>query len=91
MPRKLEFTEDMIFLKVRIQLQRTEYTLAGLSRKGLDSCILKSDAKSLGQLKNQDRGLLGTPPPKPPSRPEPLRNFICYDQESACLMGKLQR
>lgn len=61
MPRKLEFTEDMIFLKVRIQLQRAGYTLAGLSRKGLDSWRLKSDAKSSGQLKTRDLGLLRMP------------------------------
>lgn len=61
MPRKLEFTEDMIFLKVRIRLQRAGYTLAGLSRKSVDSWRLKSGAKSSGQLKNPDLGLLRMP------------------------------
>lgn len=61
MPRKLEFTEGMIFLKVRIRLQRAGYALAGFSRKGVDSWRLKSGAKSSGQLKNRDLGLLRMP------------------------------
>lgn len=47
------FTEDRTFLKVKTQLHKTESALAVLYRKSCVYCVLRSPAKSLGELGKQ--------------------------------------
>lgn len=43
----------MTFLKVKTQLQKTESALAGLNRKSCVCCVLRSHARTLGELGKQ--------------------------------------
>lgn len=43
----------MTFLKVKTQLHKTESALAVLNRKSCVYCVLRSPAKSLGELGKQ--------------------------------------